>query len=179
MTLVSIAGKRAIPLRTLQDWAYRGEDKWIKGRYIEQVAGDIASENLKLFAEAGCALPDVIKEIKEGIFVARDTMNTLADRVAQVKSEGVTEDSIKEIMELCRKMVADRNIVAKFVDIHNKMVGRYAPLKSEVKHGGAVDFEVKFSKMTEAELTGALREVLGRLKRVGVAVAVEMGDANV
>ncbi|MFH1739948.1 MAG: hypothetical protein ABIH23_13135 [bacterium] len=172
MTLSAISAKRAIPISTLRDWAYRRE-KWVKNQYSEQMATDVAAENLRLFAEANCALPEVIKEIRDGIFVARDTMATLADRVAQVKTSGVTEDAVKEILELCRKLVVDRNVVAKFIDIHNKMVGRYAPTKSEVKHGG-IDFEVKFGKMTEAELAGALHEVLGRLKRVGVAVAVEM-----
>jgi len=175
-TLAELSKRMGIPLPTLQSWAYSEIDRWVQNRYKDQIETDIAAENIKLFAKANCLLEDVVAEIKNGVFYARDKFKRICEVVSTIRpGESVDEGTLNDLKAMFKEYQSvDMKISSDYIEKFLKMTGRYAPEKREVNNKSQVDIYVKFDKLSEAEMIQRIKDAMQKLARVGIIIAAEV-----
>jgi len=105
---------------------------WIKGRVAANLAMRINESTLDCFIRLGMPPEKVNKRVLEGIETSTDSIIKIADRLKEIQSGESTTEILKKIGSIVKDLAEFKRISLLYIQEYNKMIGNYAPAKSEV-----------------------------------------------
>jgi uncharacterized protein YlzI (FlbEa/FlbD family) len=105
---------------------------WVKGKTAPTVAYRINESTLDCFIRLGMPPEKVNQRVLEGIESSTDTIIKIADRLKEIQAEATTEEVLKKISSIIKDLAEFKRISLLYIQEYNKMIGNYAPTKSEV-----------------------------------------------
>ena len=105
---------------------------WVKGKTAETIAYRINESTLDCFVRLGMPPEKVNQRVLEGIESSTDSIIKIADRLKEIQADATTEEILKKIGSIIKDLAEFKRISLLYIQEYNKMIGNYAPAKSEV-----------------------------------------------
>ena len=105
---------------------------WVKGKTAETIAYRINESTLDCFVRLGMPPEKVNQRVLEGIETSTDSIIKIADRLKEIQADATTEEILKKIGSIIKDLAEFKRISLLYIQEYNKMIGNYAPAKSEV-----------------------------------------------